>query len=72
MQKIKLLIKKDLNGIKAGKNIVLNATADGLPVDMYWRRRLKDSFFDNCLEVVKEIKETYAKKTKKKIIEDEQ
>lgn len=33
----------------------------GVPIDLFWRNRLKDSEIDNCIEVVKEVISTQKK-----------
>lgn len=54
-----LKLNTDLNGFKEGQIIKVKTTG-GIIEDPYWRRRLKDSAIDNCVEVVtkrkKEIK----------------
>lgn len=47
-----------LRGYKKGAKINIK-TKDGVPIDSYWRERLKDSKTDNCIEFCK-------KKIKKK------
>jgi len=51
MDTIKLKINKPLNGKNPGETITLPAL-DGLPRDLYWAERIKDSEIDNCVEVV--------------------
>ena len=46
-----LKLNADLKGYKAGQIIPVKYK-DGLPVDKYWRDRVKDSVIDNCVEVV--------------------
>jgi hypothetical protein len=33
--------------------IEIETSEDGLPLDRFWRDRLKDSEIDNCIEIVK-------------------
>lgn len=54
MNKIKLKLNRSLNGISAGTEIKINASRSGIPIDIFWRKRLRDSKRDNCVEVVKE------------------
>lgn len=37
--------------------IEVDVDANNVPLEQFWRRRLKDSLIDNCVEVVKESKE---------------
>ena len=38
---------------KPGDIVTVATVDDGEPRDLYWRRRLKDSAIDGCVEVVK-------------------
>ena len=49
---MKLLINKDFDGYKKGMEITVKAVKK-IPLDIYWRRRLKDAEIDGCVEVVK-------------------
>jgi hypothetical protein len=49
----KLKINKPLGKYKAGAVVKVRCTDDGIPEDVYWRRRLKDSNIDQCVEWVK-------------------
>ena len=62
--KIDLLVKKVIGVNKPG-DIVKGVRVDkaGTPLDKDWRRRLKDSAIDGCVEIVK--KEKPVIKTKK-------
>jgi hypothetical protein len=55
---MKIVLKQDLrtpHGIyKAGDEINIVCDENNLPIDSFWRNRVKDSVIDNCLEVVKE------------------
>lgn len=35
---------------------------DGVPTDLFWRNRLKDSAIDNCIEVVNQVISTQKNK----------
>jgi len=58
---LKLKLNKSIKGFKKGKVLSLPAHRDGLPIDRFWRERLKDSELDNCCEVVKTKKKTPSK-----------
>ncbi len=49
---MKLKLNTDLGGHKAGETIRINDVG-GMPTDIFWRNRLKDSERDNCVTVVK-------------------
>ena len=34
---------------------------DGVPTDLFWRNRLKDSAIDNCIEVINQVISTQKK-----------
>ena len=54
MKKFKFKLNKDLNGFKAGRVIGIACDDDGIPLDAFWFRRLKDAKIDNCIELVNE------------------
>jgi len=43
-------LNADLRGMRAGTVLPIKVDANGVPVDRYWRDRLKDSEIDNCIE----------------------
>jgi hypothetical protein len=49
---IEIKILKDMGQYKAGDLIRVTADEDGVPLDQFWRRRLKDSKDDSCCEIV--------------------
>ncbi len=50
--KISLKINKPFSGKKAGDIIEISTDKIGVPLDAYWRNRLKDSEIDNCIEIL--------------------
>lgn len=58
---MKLKLNANLKGNKAG-TVIEVADNNGIPLDNFWARRLKDSAIDNCVEIVKDKK--YSKKEK--------
>jgi len=44
---IKIKLNADLRGYKAGA--ILNSNPEN---DLYWRRRIRDAKYDNCLEIL--------------------
>ena len=54
MTKAKLKINTDFpsRNLKKGSVIELLVDSNNIPLDLYWRRRLKDSEIDNCVEIV--------------------
>ena len=54
-QKLKLnadLGGPDGSGFSAGATINIKVDKKGIPLDLYWRKRLKDSEIDGCVELV--------------------
>jgi len=49
---IKIKLNEDLRGYKKGSVIKIKVSDNNVPKDIYWRRRLEDSMFDNCIEIV--------------------
>lgn len=66
MKIIKLKLNIALRGNVEGTVISVNADEDGVLMDKYWRRRLKDSAVDNCVEIINEIQEQSLKDKKSK------
>lgn len=60
---IEIKVNKSFASFKAGEVVAL-AAADGIPLDPYWQRRLRDSAIDGGCEVV-QPKKTRAKKAEK-------
>jgi len=58
---MKLKINKDFSHYKAGKTVDIPVDKDGIPTTAFWRKRIKDSVLDNCVEVVTEEKKAKAK-----------
>ncbi len=54
---MKLKLNTDLRGHKSGQTITVPDT-DGVPKDVFWRARLKDSTRDNCVSVVRETRKS--------------
>ena len=56
---ISLRLNKDIKtpkGLKKeGSTIDLFCDSNGIPLDKFWRDRLRDSAVDNCVELIKEI-----------------
>ena len=52
MSLISIKVKKNLGDIWAGSVIRVEADKNGLPLDRYWRDRLKDSAIDDCCEIL--------------------
>lgn len=52
---MKLLIS-NVKGYKPGDVVTVQTDGDGIPLDKFWRRRLKDAKIDNCVEAVKTAK----------------
>jgi hypothetical protein len=48
-------IKLNVNMGTLRKGLIVNVLCDksGTPLDIFWRRRLKDAKIDNCCEIVK-------------------
>jgi len=60
---IRLKIKGNLPGYMEGEVVVIKADENGTPLDQYWRRRLRDSKHDGCVELIQAVKKTSSKKT---------
>jgi len=61
---IKLKINADLAGCKKGQVITLKSK-NKMPLDIYWRKRVRDSIHDNCVEMVENKKTSFEINKKK-------
>ena len=50
---MKLKLNKPMMGYDAGRKITIQTDASGVPLEKFWRRRLKDAKIDNCVEEIK-------------------
>ena len=60
---VKIKINVPMNGFRAGQVITVQADEYGVFIDRFWRKRLRDSERDYCIEIVNEISQP--EKTKK-------
>ena len=49
---LKVKTDKPLHGVPSGGTISVKVDRDGIPYDREWRRRLKDSKIDGCVEII--------------------
>lgn len=59
---IKLKLNMAMAGYEAGRTVTVQTDASGVPLEKFWRRRLKDATIDNCVEVIKPSKPKAGKK----------
>jgi hypothetical protein len=52
--RIKIKLNQDLNGHKKNSVLELSCDDDGIPYNSFWRRRLIDADYDNCVEILPE------------------
>ncbi len=50
---MKLKLNQPMKGYETGRTVTVQTDADGVPLEKFWRRRLRDAKIDNCVEVVK-------------------
>lgn len=53
---MKLKLNQPMKGYESGREVTVKTDASGIPLEKFWRRRLKDAAIDNCVEVVKASK----------------
>lgn len=53
MKKILLKLNSSLAGYPEGHLLQIDADDEGIPLDRYWRSRLRDAEIDNCVAVTK-------------------
>lgn len=61
-REVNILIKKKLPPHNVGDEVKIPVDEGGIPLDKYWRRRLRDSKIDNCIEIKEKRDESRAKK----------
>lgn len=66
---MKIIINKSFGIYNVGQTICM-PDEKGIPTDIFWRRRLKDSEIDKCCSVVIEEKSKNKKASKNKITDD--
>jgi len=54
-----------LEKLKPGNEKTIEVDRNGIPLENFWRRRLKDSKIDGCIEIIKDENSTTKKETKK-------
>jgi len=67
---MKIKVNVDLGAYKKGTVVNVAVDSNNIPLDRYWRSRLKDSEKDNCIEVIQEEKkyqEIKIKSNKKRV-----
>jgi len=55
-------IKTSKGIVRKDKVVELISDGSGLPIDIFWRRRLEDSKKDNCVEVISAVKSKFKSK----------
>jgi hypothetical protein len=60
--KVQVKIKKSFANFTEGE-VVEVLGVDGVPLDVFWQRRLRDSAIDGCCELVPAAKKTKASKS---------
>jgi len=53
---MRLKLNQPMAGYEAGHTVTIQTDSCGVPLEKFWRRRLKDAKIDNCVEVVKASK----------------
>ena len=56
MKTIRLKLNSPMAGFEARREVTIQTDRSGVPLEKFWRRRLKDAETDNCVEVVKASK----------------
>lgn len=67
MKTKKLKINSDfVSGYKKGDVVGIDVDSNDIPINPFWRQRLKDAQQDNCCELIKETKK-YKKEVKSNV-----
>ena len=71
MNYVQIKVNTKLGKIEQGKVIKVEADINGIPLDAYWRKRLKDAEIDNCCSLVMpDTEPSKGKKVKNKVSSD--
>ena len=57
-------MKLKVNNVKGFSGTIEIEDSNGIPVERFWRNRLKDAEIDNCCEVIDETKPSERKTAK--------
>lgn len=57
-KKVSYTVNKAMPGFKAGSVVTVEVDANGVPVDQFWRRRVRDAKIDNCISLKEEGKQS--------------
>jgi len=68
---IDIKINKPFPGYQVDQIVTIQVDSDGTPLNVFWRRRLKDAKMDNCCEIVKPAIKKATKRFVPKNEEDE-
>ncbi len=55
MKNIRIQVKKQMANHSVGDIVHLDADDNGVPIDFFWRRRLRDAKMDGCCEIMKSV-----------------
>lgn len=53
---MKIKLNQPMKGYEAGRTVSIQTDVNGVPLDKFWRRRIRDAKIDKCVEVVKPAK----------------
>jgi hypothetical protein len=69
MSTVRIQVNKALPGHPVGKIVSVAADSEGTPLDLQWRRRLKDARIDNCCEIVAPVAPRARRRARREVIE---
>lgn len=55
---MKIKLNRIMGTLRKGLIVNVESDKNGNPIDVFWRRRLKDAEIDNCCEIVKPIRKS--------------
>lgn len=53
---IQIKVEVDFSSYKKGQIINVPVDVNGVPLSLFWRRRLKDSKIDGCIKIIEQPK----------------
>lgn len=66
-----IMINISFNGYKKGQILPIEVDIDGIPLDIFWRNRIRDSAVDGCVTVIdKKDSQSNTKSKSKNLIEE--
>lgn len=51
-KRLEIALNQPLRGLPKGRKLKIKVDKNNVPLERYWRDRLKDAKIDNCIEII--------------------